>query len=219
MQISIRRRGYDQLIPLEVTRDEVIIPTVPASFMLDATTGYVRLQDFGENTDHDLKHALHELASRGMRRLLLDIRGNPGGPLDQAIKVANEFLPRGKMIVYTRGRIANSDQDYRATDESEFTDIPIVMLANRNSASAAEIVTGRAAGSRPRLRRRRDDVREGARAVDLPHQRRRRARADHRALLHAERPAHSAAVGRELRRVPHLHAARSGAARRTRRAS
>ena len=142
VQIAIRRRGYDQLIPLDVTRDEVIIPTVPAYFMIDATTGYVRLQDFGENTDRDLKHALHELASRGMRRLLLDIRGNPGGPLDQAIKVANEFLPRGKMIVYTRGRIANSDQDYRATDESEFTDIPIVMLANRNSASAAEIVTG-----------------------------------------------------------------------------
>ena len=77
-----------------------------------------------------------------MKRLLFDIRGNPGGPLDQAIKVANEFLPRGKMIVYTRGRVANSDQDYRATEDSEFTDIPIVMIANRNSASASEIVTG-----------------------------------------------------------------------------
>jgi carboxyl-terminal processing protease len=77
-----------------------------------------------------------------MRRLLFDIRGNPGGPLDQAIKVANEFLPRGKMIVYTRGRVANSDQDYRATEDSEFTDIPIVILTNRNSASASEIVTG-----------------------------------------------------------------------------
>jgi carboxyl-terminal processing protease len=77
-----------------------------------------------------------------MRRLLFDVRGNPGGPLDQAIKVANEFLPKGKMIVYTRGRVANSDQDYRATEESEFTEMPIVLLANRNSASAAEIVTG-----------------------------------------------------------------------------
>src|ERR1044072_1262141 len=110
--------------------------------MTEGRTGYARLQDFGENTDRDLKHALHELAPKGMKRLLLDIRGNPGGPLDQAIKVSNEFLPRGKMIVYTRGRIANSDQDYRATEESEFTDIPIVMLANRNSASASEIVTG-----------------------------------------------------------------------------
>src|SRR6185295_18206078 len=98
--------------------------------------------DFGENTDHDVKHALHDLAAKGMRRLLFDIRQNPGGPLDQAIKVSNEFLPRGKMIVYTRGRIPNSDQDYHATEDSEFVDIPIVVLANRNSASAAEIVTG-----------------------------------------------------------------------------
>src|ERR1044072_2983300 len=110
--------------------------------MTEGRTGYARLQDFGENTDRDLKHALHELSTKGMKRLLYDIRGNPGGPLDQAIKVSNEFLPRGRMIVYTRGRISNSDQDYRATEDSEFTDIPIVMIANRSSASASEIVTG-----------------------------------------------------------------------------
>ena len=142
VQIEIRRRGYEQPIPVQLTRDEVYIPTVPAYFMIDGTTGYIRMQDFGENTDHDVKHALHELASKGMRRLLFDIRQNPGGPLDQAIKVANEFLPRGSMIVETRGRIANSDQKYKATEDSEFTDIPIVLLANRNSASASEIVTG-----------------------------------------------------------------------------
>src|SRR6266850_1519591 len=142
IEIAIKRRGYDQAIPIEVTRDEVYIPTVPAYFMIDATTGYIRMQDFGENTDRDVKHALRDLASKGMRRLLFDIRGNPGGPLDQAIKVANEFLPRGKMIVYTRGRVANSDQDYRASEDGEFTDMPIVALANRNSASASEIVTG-----------------------------------------------------------------------------
>jgi len=142
VQIEIKRRGYEKPIPIELTRDEVYIPTVPAYFMIDATTGYIRMQDFGENTDHDVKHALHELASKGMRRLLFDIRRNPGGPLDQAIKVSNEFLPRGKMIVYTRGRIPNSDQDYRATEDGEFTDIPIVLLANRDSASASEIVTG-----------------------------------------------------------------------------
>jgi carboxyl-terminal processing protease len=142
VQIEIRRRGYEQAIPIELTRDEVYIPTVPAYFMIDSTTGYIRMQDFGENTDHDVKHALHELASKGMRRLLFDIRQNPGGPLDQAIKVANEFLPKGKMIVSTHGRIANSDQEYRSTEDGEFTDIPIVLLANRNSASASEIVTG-----------------------------------------------------------------------------
>jgi len=86
VNIELKRRGYTQSIPLEVTRDEVFIPTVPAYFMVDATTGYIRLQDFGENTDHDVRRALHELASKGMRRLLLDIRGNPGGPLDQACR-------------------------------------------------------------------------------------------------------------------------------------
>ena len=77
-----------------------------------------------------------------MRRLLLDIRGNPGGPLDQAIKVSNEFLPRGRMIVYTRGRVSNSDQDYRGTEDGAFQNIPMVVLVNRNSASASEIVSG-----------------------------------------------------------------------------
>ena len=142
VHVEIKRRGYEQLIPFELTRDEVYIPTVPAYFMIDATTGYIRMQDFGENTDRDVKHALRDLSSKGMRRLLFDVRGNPGGPLDQAIKVSNEFLPKGAMVVKTRGRIANSDQDYRATEDSEFTEMPIVLLANRNSASAAEIVTG-----------------------------------------------------------------------------
>src|SRR5260221_3121580 len=142
VNVGVKRRGYDEMIKFPLTRDEVYIPTVPAYFMIDATTGYSRMQDFGENTDRDVKHALKDLTSKGMKRLLFDIRGNPGGPLDQAIKVANEFLPRGKMIVYTRGRVANSDQDYRATEDGEFLDIPVVALANRNSASASEIVTG-----------------------------------------------------------------------------
>jgi carboxyl-terminal processing protease len=142
VKIEIRRRGYAETIPLEVTRDEVHILTVPAHFMLDATTGYIQMRDFGENTDREVKAALKDLTAKGMRRLLFDIRNNPGGPLDQAIKVANEFLPRGKMIVYTRGRISNSDQDYRGTEDGEFTNIPVVMMTNRNSASASEIVSG-----------------------------------------------------------------------------
>jgi carboxyl-terminal processing protease len=142
VQIEIKRRGYEKPIPLEVVRDEVQILTVPASFMIDATTGYIRHQDWGENTDREIQRALKDLKSKGMKRLLYDIRGNPGGPLDQAIKVSNEFLPRGKMIVYTRGRVPNSDQDYRATEDSEFLDVPMVVLMNRNSASASEIFTG-----------------------------------------------------------------------------
>jgi carboxyl-terminal processing protease len=142
VRISIKRYGYEQLIDFDVPRDEISIPSIPADFMVNGTTGYVRLQDFSETTDHDLSRALHELAGKGMRQAVLDLRGNPGGPLDQAIKVANTFLPQGDLIVYTRGRVPNSDQDYRATEESQFTDIPLVVLVNRNSASASEIVSG-----------------------------------------------------------------------------
>jgi carboxyl-terminal processing protease len=142
VRVEIRRRGYDQPIPLEVTRDEVQILTVPAHFMIDATTGYIRHQDWGENTDREIQRAINDLKAEGMKRLIYDIRGNPGGPLDQAIKVSNEFLRKGSMIVYTRGRIRNSDQDYRATDDGILLDVPMVVIANRNSASASEIFTG-----------------------------------------------------------------------------
>jgi len=140
--IALKRSGYEKLIELQVTRDEIHIPTVPSAFMLDATTGYIKLRDFGENTDQELGQALKTLSSRGMKRLVFDLRGNPGGALDQAIRVANRFLPRGDMIVYTRGRVPNSDQDYRATEQSDFLNIPMVTLVNRNSASASEIVSG-----------------------------------------------------------------------------
>jgi carboxyl-terminal processing protease len=142
VKLEIRRRGYTDLIPINLNRDEVHILTVPSSFMIDGTTGYIQMRDFGENTDREVKAALKELTAKGMKRLVFDARENPGGPLDQAIKVSNEFLPRGKMIVYTRGRISNSDQDYRGAEEGEFQDVPMVMLVNRNSASATEIVSG-----------------------------------------------------------------------------
>ena len=142
VKLEIKRRGYEKGIPIELSRDEVHLLTVPAFFMVDATTGYIQMRDFGENTDREVKAALRALTAKGMKRLLFDGRENPGGPLDQAIKVSNEFMPRGKMIVYTRGRVTNSDQDYRGQEEGEFQSIPVVMLVNRNSASATEIVSG-----------------------------------------------------------------------------
>jgi carboxyl-terminal processing protease len=142
VQVSIKRPGYDKLIEVEVVRDEINIPSVPAEFMLSSDIGYIQLHDFSETTDRELGAALKDLTGKGMKRLLLDIRENPGGPLDQAIKVSNRFLPKGDLIVYTRGRIPNSDQDYRAVENSEYTSVPMVMLANRRSASASEIVTG-----------------------------------------------------------------------------
>lgn len=142
VEISIRRFGYDELIDLAVERDEITIATVEAAFLVDDRTGYVKLGDFSETTDADLSDALRRLQDEGMERLLLDLRNNPGGPLDQAIKVSNQFLPRGDLIVYTRGRVDNSDQDYHATREGAFTRLPLVVLVNRNSASASEIVAG-----------------------------------------------------------------------------
>ena len=140
--VSIRRRGYDELIDLEVERDEINIPTVQAAFMIDDATGYVLLGDFSETSSRELRRALRRLDDLGMERLLLDLRRNPGGPLDQAIRVSNQFLPRGELIVYTRGRIQNSDQDYHAREDGGHVDIPLVVLVNRESASAAEIVSG-----------------------------------------------------------------------------
>ena len=142
VSIAIRRAGYDQLIDLSVIRDEIHIPTVRASFMVDGTIGYILLSEFGENTDQELGRALRDLTNKGMRRLVLDLRANPGGALDQAIRVSNRFLPRGDMIVYTRGRVANSDSEYRATQPTDYLNIPIVTLVNRDSASASEIVSG-----------------------------------------------------------------------------
>jgi carboxyl-terminal processing protease len=141
VRISIRRPGYDKLIDMDVERDEVNITTVRGAFMIDATTGYIKLGDFSETSDREVGQALEKLTSQGMKRLVFDLRDNPGGPLDQAIRIANRFLPRGDMIVYTRGRIANSDQDYRATDDPDYTG-PMMVLVSRNSASASEIVTG-----------------------------------------------------------------------------
>jgi carboxyl-terminal processing protease len=142
VQVSIRRTGYDALIDVEVVRDEIKIPSVPSAFMIADGTGYIQLRDFSETTDRELGAALRDLTKQGMKRLVLDIRENPGGPLDQAIKVSNRFLRKGDLIVYTRGRIPNSDQDYHGVESSDYTQLPLIALANRRSASASEIVTG-----------------------------------------------------------------------------
>ena len=142
VNVSIKRRGYEGLINMDVVRDEVNITTVRAAFMIDKETGYVKLDQFTETSDRELGDALQKLSAAGMKRLVFDLRENPGGALDQAIRVANRFLPKGNMIVYTRGRVPNANQDYRATEDSQYTHLPVVTLVNRNSASASEIVSG-----------------------------------------------------------------------------
>ena len=142
VNISIRRRGYEGFIEMNVVRDEVNITTVRGAFMIDAETGYVKLAEFSETSDKELETALEDLAAKGMKRLVFDLRDNPGGLLDQAIRISNRFLPKGDLIVYQRGRVPNSDQDYHATEASAYTKLPLVVMVNRNSASASEIVSG-----------------------------------------------------------------------------
>jgi carboxyl-terminal processing protease len=141
VQIAIRRPGYEKLIDMEVERDEVNIVTVKGAFMIDDQTGYIKLGDFGETSDKEVGDALEKLRAQGMKRLVFDLRDNPGGLLDAANRIANRFIPRGDMIVYTRGRVPNADQDYRATETPDFSG-PMMVLVNRNSASASEIVSG-----------------------------------------------------------------------------
>jgi carboxyl-terminal processing protease len=142
VNIGIRRAGVEALIPMAVPRDQVSIPTISAAFMIDAQTGYVGITEFAEHTDEDLGNALDSLTRKGMKRLVLDLRGNPGGQLDQAIRVVNRFVPKGSKVVYTRGRVQNSDQDYLATEPTEYATVPMITLVNRSSASASEIVSG-----------------------------------------------------------------------------
>jgi carboxyl-terminal processing protease len=142
VNISLRRRGYDGLIDLEIERDAVNMSTVRGAFMIDKETGYVKLGDFSETSNDEVGNALKSLSAKGMKRLILDLRDNPGGPLEQAIRISNRFLPKGELIAYTRGRTPNSNEEYRATEDSDYTHQPLVVLVNRSSASASEIVSG-----------------------------------------------------------------------------
>jgi carboxyl-terminal processing protease len=141
VDISIRRPGVAQLIDLTVERDDIKITTVTASFMMAPGTGYVRMQDFSETTDAELGEALTKLRAAGVQRLVLDLRDNLGGPLDQAIAVSSRFLKRGQLVVYTRGRVRGSDEEYHVAQPGD-TEIPLIVVVNRNSASASEIVSG-----------------------------------------------------------------------------
>lgn len=112
-------------------------------FLLDENKiGYIRLTQFGEKTSSDLEKALRKLESEGMKALILDLRGNPGGLLDQAGQVCEKFLPRGQLVVSTEGRGSAQRSEYRASGRNKHPNIPTVVLVNGGSASAAEIVAG-----------------------------------------------------------------------------
>jgi carboxyl-terminal processing protease len=140
--ISITRAGYDQPLDFTIVRDKIDLKSVLYAFMLGDDTGYLRISDFTETTEDELHQGLVGLQMRGAKRMVLDLRDNPGGLLDQAVSVSNTFLKKGALIVYTRGRTDGSDYDYVATQASSHDEMPLVVLVNRGSASASEIVSG-----------------------------------------------------------------------------
>jgi carboxyl-terminal processing protease len=140
--ISITRAGYDHRLDYTIIRDEIKLRSVPYAFLLPGDVAYLRVSDFTETTGTELDEKLSRLRQQGAKSLLLDLRDNPGGLLDQAVEVSNKFLDKGAMVVYTRGRTPGSDQDFFATMPSKYADLPLVVLVSRGSASASEIVAG-----------------------------------------------------------------------------
>ncbi|MCX6564851.1 MAG: S41 family peptidase [Candidatus Aminicenantes bacterium] len=140
--ITVAREGLEKPFDLTITREEIPLYSVPYAFMLDDATGYVFVRYFAENTIDELETKLSALTKRGMKNLVLDLRGNVGGPLFQAIGVSDEFLSKGASIVSVRGRNAYFDRQYPATRNGQYEDIPLIILISQGSASASEIVAG-----------------------------------------------------------------------------
>ena len=140
--ITIERPGAEASFEVTIERDEIPIQSLRVSYMVEPGVGVVRIANFNNTTASELDDALEQLTDQGMTRLLLDLRGNPGGLLDQAVQVSERFLPEGKLIVYTRGRIPGSNQDFVARSRDPWADLPLVVLIDAASASASEIVSG-----------------------------------------------------------------------------
>lgn len=139
--VTIHRPGLPNLLEFEITRDIIPLYSVDASFMVNNDVAYIRVTRFSANTNDEFVKALSELRSQGMKKLVLDLRNNPGGYLDQAFKMASQFIEKGKKIVYTKGRVSQFNDEY-VSEGGDYSDIPLVVLVNDGSASASEIVSG-----------------------------------------------------------------------------
>ena len=140
--ITIQREGLDEPFDVTITRDIIKVRSVPYYFMVTPTTGYVRLSTFSENSGEEVRNAVEDLQNQGMESLILDLRYNPGGLLNQAVEVAEIFMEKGEMIVYTNGRFQGQDREYLASKEGLTKKMPLVTMINEYSASASEIVAG-----------------------------------------------------------------------------
>ena len=141
VKLGILRYGEQKVRHITVTRGEIPTKSVTACYMLDETAGYIKIKNFGENTYPELLIALAKLSQQGFSNLVIDLRSNTGGYLASAVQIANEFLSKGQLIVYTEGR-KSPRQEYRADGRGSYQHIPLVILIDEGSASASEILAG-----------------------------------------------------------------------------
>lgn len=140
--ITIERE--EERFDLTVERAEIPTESVPHAYMIEPGTGFVRIKDFTKTTTRELADAMRRLRAQGMERMVLDLRDNPGGLLDEAVSVSSLFLDDGAMVVETRGRVPGSTESRRTVEEAGRlpAEVPLIVLVNRGSASASEIVSG-----------------------------------------------------------------------------
>ncbi|RMH68580.1 MAG: S41 family peptidase [Gemmatimonadetes bacterium] len=140
--ITVKRAGVDEPIDFTITRGNIPVDTVPYAFMVAPGIGYLRLERFTQKAIHEFNKYVKELEDAGMESLILDLRGNPGGYLEQAFGIAEQFIGDQGVIVETRGRIPRSTRKYRSRRAQPLRKYPVVVLVNEGSASASEIVAG-----------------------------------------------------------------------------
>jgi carboxyl-terminal processing protease len=142
VKLTIFREGRDKPMDFDIVRDIIQIKSVPYAGMLSNGVGYVRLSNFSERSRQEMDAAFDKLEKMNPHGVIIDLRYNPGGLLSQAVEVAEEFTPRGKKVVYTRGRDASQNRDFFSTADHPHSAYPIVILVNQWTASASEIVSG-----------------------------------------------------------------------------
>lgn len=142
VKIKIERPGVEKPVDIVVTRENIQIPALPYYGIVNDTIGYIVFSQFTNKCASKVRKAILDLKSQGARSLVLDLRNNPGGLLDQAIDIANFFVQRGEPIVSTKGKVSKWDKTYKARNNPILPDMPLAVLINRGSASASEIVSG-----------------------------------------------------------------------------
>lgn len=142
VNITILRESEKKLLDIKIVRDIIKVKDIKDVKIIDDQIGYIRLVEFRENTANDLSTALEKLKKEGMKALILDLRNNPGGLLDIAVKVCEKFIERGKLVLSTQGRIESQNMQYISRSSKPMLDLPMIVLINEGSASGSEIVAG-----------------------------------------------------------------------------